>query len=433
MYSEYNDFMKPNAIIKHAGNRKIAIIMNYTSHNRNSFNSLLGALEVNPDIKVDIYFAVNEQEILSLLRQCMDSYCKIILAFSFFTCHLQKIARTISVIIKEMKSARDKNKILLIAGGPHASGDPRGTLEIGFDFVFMGESEESFPNFLRAIIDNNDCSGIKGLMYKYDGEHIFTGKTGPVDLDFFPPFSSKHKKFGPIEITRGCPFCCYYCQTPQLFGARVRHRSKDVILDYVKDMRQHKLRDVRFVSPDAFAYGSNDGKKINLEAIESLFSEIYNEINPNGRQFIASFPSEVRPEHVTEETLDIVLRYGANRNIIFGAQTGSERLLENINRGHTIEDVYSAVDICIKKKITPHVDFIFGLPGENEEDVLDTMKMINDLVSNGAVIHAHRFFPLPQTVFSKERPGEIDKKLVRLLGELGRKGLAYGNVADSGL
>ncbi|MEM3702703.1 MAG: TIGR04013 family B12-binding domain/radical SAM domain-containing protein [Candidatus Micrarchaeia archaeon] len=411
-------------------NNKIALIINYTNQNRNSFNSLLGALEANQDINLDVYFASKESEIVTLLKNKQESYDKIIVAFSFFTVNVNKVAKLMSSLLEIKRAINNPSKLIFIAGGPHPSGDPRGTLELGFDFVFIGESEESFPEFLRRVINNGDYFKVKGLFYKEGDEYIFTGRSNKINLDNFPPFSLKYSKFGPIEITRGCPFCCYYCQTPQLFGANVRHRSEDSILEWVKIMRRNKLRDIRYISPDSFAYGSNDGKKVNIDALESLFSKIFELIKPGGRQFIGSFPSEVRPEHVTEETVDIVLKYGSNRKIIFGAQTGSDRLLKEINRGHTAEDVYRAVDVCLKKNLIPHVDFIFGLPGENEEDVTSTIQMIKDLTSKGAIIHAHRFFPLPQTVFSKENRGVVNEKIIKLAGELSRKGLLYGNITE---
>ncbi|MEM3408273.1 MAG: TIGR04013 family B12-binding domain/radical SAM domain-containing protein [Candidatus Micrarchaeia archaeon] len=411
-------------------NNKIALIINYTNQNRNSFNSLLGALEANQDINIDVYFASKESELVTLLKNKQDLYDKIIVAFSFFTINLNKVAKSMSSLLEIKRAINNPNKLIFIAGGPHPSGDPKGTLELGFNFVFVGEAEESFPDFLRKFINNEDYLKVKGLVYKEGDDYIFTGRPNKINLDDFPPFSLKYLKFGPIEITRGCPFCCYYCQTPRLFGVNVRHRSEDSILEWVKIMRKNKLRDIRYISPDSFAYGSDDGKKLNIDALESLFSKIFEVIKPYGRQFIGSFPSEVRPEHVTEETVDIVLKYGSNRNIIFGAQTGSDRLLKEINRGHTVEDVYMAVDVCLKKNLIPHIDFIFGLPGEKEEDVISTIEMIKDLTSKGAIIHAHRFFPLPQTVFSKESRGVVNEKIIKLAGELSRKGLLYGNIND---
>ncbi|MCS7109405.1 MAG: hypothetical protein NZ903_01255 [Candidatus Micrarchaeota archaeon] len=97
--------------------------------------------------------------------------------------------------------------------------------------VFIGESEESFPQFLMALQENREISDVNGLYIKDENGHAHTGKAKQVNLDDFPPSSVKYKNFGQIEITRGCPFCCFYCQKPQLFGAKIRYRSEDVILE----------------------------------------------------------------------------------------------------------------------------------------------------------------------------------------------------------
>ncbi|MCS7109406.1 MAG: radical SAM protein [Candidatus Micrarchaeota archaeon] len=77
----------------------------------------------------------------------------------------------------------------------------------------------------------------------------------------------------------------------------------------------------------------------------------------------------------------MVNKYASNNNIIFGAQTGSLRILKMINRSHSLEDLFNAVEISMKNKIIPHVDFIFGLPGEEKDDVEQTINVINILVS----------------------------------------------------
>lgn len=86
------------------------------------------------------------------------------------------------------------------------------------------------------------------------------------------------------------------------------------------------------------------------------------------RFFFGTFPSEVRPEFVTEESVELVRKYCANDSLSLGAQSGSGRILKEIRRGHTVEDSISAVECCLEHEIVPAVDFIFGLPTETEED-----------------------------------------------------------------
>jgi B12-binding domain/radical SAM domain protein len=191
-------------------------------------------------------------------------------------------------------------------------------------------------------------------------------------------------------------------------------------------MKNKNLRDIRFITPNAFSYGSNDGKTLNMDKLEKLLASIREIIGLKGRIFMGSFPSEVRPEHVTKETIELILRYANNDNLVIGAQSGSQRILDLCHRGHTVEDVYRAVELTLKAGLKANVDFIFGLPGENEEDIKLTIKVINDLVKMGARIHAHTFMPLPQTPFAKAPAGKVDK-YISIIKKLASKGIIYGD------
>jgi len=408
---------------------EIAFVCYYKDSNKNSFNALVGSLEESDYSKyLSFYFPRNESELFSTIQKIKNKYKRVILAFSFFSFQKKRISDAIKNLQAVYANQIEDGSLILIAGGPHPTGDPFGTLEIGFNFVFVGEGEESVREFVSSLINGSDFKKVKGIAFKDGDEIVFTGRRKNIDLNSYPPFSVKSLKFGPIEITRGCPFACFYCQTPQLFGTQVRHREMDEIVKYAVLMRKNRLRDIRFVSPNAFSYGSKDGKELNIAVLENLFSKLYSHINPGGRMFIGSFPSEVRPEHVNKETIKIVKSYGSNRNVILGAQSGSDRMLKSINRNHTIDDVYNAVDIIVKFDLQPHVDFIFGLPGETPEDAELTINAVKKLIDKGAVIHAHKFTPLPATAFMNSKPTPISREVRSFLGKLIRERKMYGSV-----
>ena len=102
--------------------------------------------------------------------------------------------------------------------------------------------------------------------------------------------------------------------------------------------------------------------------MEELLASCKEGIGPDGRVFFGSFPSEIRPEHMTVEALRLVKRYCANDNLIVGAQSGSERVLEAAKRGHGVEEVRRAVRIGIAEGFRINVDMIFGMPGEEPAD-----------------------------------------------------------------
>ncbi|MEW6608903.1 MAG: TIGR04013 family B12-binding domain/radical SAM domain-containing protein [bacterium] len=405
--------------------KDMALILYYNKQNKYSFNALVGALETEEyfdDLKV--YFINRENELTLELENIIKKHKKIIIGISFFTTQLWNTLRIIRNLRKQYS-----HKPLYIAGGPHPSGDPSGTLRMGFDIVIRGEGEETLIELLQKIDNDEDYTDVKGIGFINEkGEYHYTGRRPPINLDQYPPFAVKHNKFGSIEITRGCPFVCYFCQTPHIFGGRQRHRSIEKICDYVQIMRSKNLTDIRFITPNAFSYGSPDGKRLNISNLEELVNNIKKIINPNGRIFIGSFPSEVRPEHVIDETINLILKYADNDNLIIGAQSGSQRILDLCHRGHTVEDVYNAVELTIKAGLKANVDFIFGLPGEVQEDIKLTIKVINDLVKMGARIHAHTFIPLPQTPFAKRSGGGVNKELRKMIiKELVPRGVMYGD------
>ncbi len=402
----------------------IAVVFYYTKINRYSFNALMGAIEVDKYFdNLKIFCIRNSKDLIIKLNEVVNIYDKIVLGISFFTIQKEYISKLLCYLKNEFGE-----KIIYVAGGPHPTGEPVQTLNMGFDIVVSSEGEETFKNVLKAIMENGDYKNVQGInFFDKNRKIVFTGKTQQVDLDSYPPVTIKYNHFGPIEITRGCVFGCYFCQTAYIFGKTLRHRSIKSIIKYVKYMAKIKLNDFRAISPNAFSYGSKDGKKINYEQIETLLWNIKKIVKPDGKVFFGTFPSEVRPEHVNKETIKLILKYTDNTNLVMGAQSGSQRILDLCNRGHTVKDIFDATELILKNGLKANIDFIFGLPEETEKDVQETIKVIKELVKIGAKIHAHTFYPLPQTPFATKKHEKIGNELKLLIKEYLPKGYIYGN------
>lgn len=401
----------------------IAFVAYYQKHNIYSFNALIGAIEIDEELNdIYIYYIRGRENLFKNLKRIKQNHQFVILGISFFTTQLWEI----NSLIKDLRH-QFSDKIMFIAGGPHPTGEPFRTLMMGFDIVVVGEGEETICDLLKIIKSKGDFNQVKGVAY-FDAinAYKFTGKRPVVDLDLYPPFPIKNTQFGAIEITRGCPYVCYYCQTPYILGTQPRHRSVESICKYIKIMKKENLTDIRFISPNAFSYGSKDGKTIDLSKIEELLYNVRKIIGNSGKLFFGSFPSEVRPEHVTGQTLALILKYADNDNIIIGAQSGSQRILDLCHRDHSIEDVITAVELSINAGLKAKVDFIFGLPNESEEDIQLTIGLMEKLTKKGARIHTHAFIPLPQTPFAQKKVKPINEKVKKVINELNLKGLAFG-------
>jgi radical SAM superfamily enzyme YgiQ (UPF0313 family) len=199
-----------------------------------------------------------------------------------------------------------------------------------------------------------------------------------------------------------------------MFRARFRHRSVAAVREHVAELRRRGLRDVRFV-PTALSYGSPDAS-VNLDAVAQLLAGVREELPPGGRIFLGSFPSEVRPEHVTAPALRLLRRYVANDNLIVGGQSGAEDMLRRSHRGHGVAVVEEAVRVALAEGFTPNVDVIFGMPGESDEEAMATVGLVERLARLGARIHGHSFMPLPGTPWRDEPPALLGRARWRRCG-----------------
>ncbi len=299
---------------------------------------------------------------------------------------------------------------ITIVGGPHPSACWQEVRQYA-DYVVIGEGEFTLPALI-AMIASNSHTLPAGVVSKDQA-------VMPNHCVFLPSYPAFTKVKGYVEITRGCPFGCGYCQTPQLFGRHMRHRRTDDI-----ERATRALPDIRFVTPNALAYGS-DGIHLRLDKVEKLFRAL------SGRRiFFGTFPSEVRPECISDASLDLIKTYCVNRKIHFGAQSGSNHVLQMLRRGHTAEDVMHAYDTCRAHGMTPVVDYIVGLPHESDEEQQQSVLQMKEII-RGGIVHVHHFTPLPGTPLAGMPARSILPDVQRELGRMARSGKATGSWIDA--
>ncbi|MFW9845697.1 MAG: radical SAM protein [Candidatus Thorarchaeota archaeon] len=143
--------------------------------------------------------------------------------------------------------------------------------------------------------------------------------------------------------------------------------------------------------------------------------------------FFGAFPSEVRPEFVSKPILEMMRSYVANDTLQIGLQSASDRVLELSNRHHTVQEGLDAINIALDCGFVPHVDMLFGLPGESEKELGASIDVCQALSNLGAKVHGHVFMPLPGSAFENMPPGRLDQDSRGKLGELSRKGILTGS------
>lgn len=383
-------------------------------------NVLTAAIESKVNFaQVYLVPLVNGQLNIELISRFNDKCRKIVVGITFMTTQVD----TILDIVPKIK--RILPKALLVAGGPHATGDPYGTLKkLGFDLVVYGEGEATLIELLTAINNNDDCR-VCGTAY-LEADHVIIKKRSPVDLDSYPPFPYWRNRFNPMEIMRGCFSACYFCQVTYMFGLP-RYRSIDNIAYYSKIKLEKGLKDLRFIAPNAFGYGSPNGIKPNtVKLLEMLYKLRFLVNSYGGRIFFGTFPSEIRPDSVEEDLVKEVRKLVNNKRIIVGAQSGSSNVLKKINRKHGVEEVLLATKILLENGFEVDVDLILGFGFETDEDVKETVDLIEKLLQFRAKIHLHTFIPLPGTPLFSIGFKPLGKDVKNYLAKLVGQGRAYG-------
>ena len=402
----------------------ISLVFYYHRLNRYSFNALAGALDADPELaELPISLAKTENELKTAAAGSLSRGGRTVIAFSVLASQLAEMRN----LARQLRSEFGAD-ITIIAGGAHATADPARILGSGIDIVFRGEAEVSFTTVLKRLARGQEFRGVAGIAFRTDQEVVVNQRALPVDLDAFASISPRRGMTGPVEVTRGCPFACSFCQTSHIFGVHPRHRSVDNIVRQAAGLRSRNRKIVRVLSPNAFSYGSPDGRQLNLAATGELLAALDETVGPQGRVIFGHFPSEVRPEHVTPETLELMRRYADNDEIVIGAQSGSQRMLDACHRSHSVGHVVSAVSLARRFGYKVIVDFILGLPGENEQDARDTVRVMEELFRLGARVHPHAFVPLPQTAFAAERPGRISRDILNTLDRLEKGRALYGDL-----
>ena len=385
-----------------AAGRPPRFVFRRTEENRNSLAAVRAALET-----------LEGEGLLSTevaAEPPLDLEPDDVLAYSFTTVELDAVAGEIAPVVGAAR------RPLLIAGGSHPSADPSGVVALGFDAVFVGEAERTLPELAATW-----CLGPDRARVARDPIVVDPGP--PFEIDDVPHATFATEEFPFVEIARGCPHSCAFCQVPSLHGRRPRFRSPATAAAGIAHAVARGHRRFRFLAPDAFAY--RDGAAGPVEAI----AELVGACRAAGARAVTlgTFPSEVRPDHVRADLLEVVSRGCVNRTIVLGAQSGSDDVLRLMRRGHSVEESRRAIRLIAEAGLVPHVDLMFGFPGETRADRLLTVELGREVIASPVGrIHVHAYLPLCGTPAWPAAPEPMEPEIADAIRGLERTGRADG-------
>ncbi|TKC18441.1 B12-binding domain-containing radical SAM protein [Robertmurraya kyonggiensis] len=286
-----------------------------------------------------------------------------------FSCYIWNIEETIKVVkmIKKIDAS-----IQIVIGGPEVTYDVYEWMERvpEFDFIVMGEGEETFKQLLTQLQGENDFTQVKGIAYREDGKIKFTPQGNKIDLRELPsPFRFEEdiphlsKRVIYVETSRGCPFNCQFCLSSIEVGVRYFDREK--IKDDIRYLMKNGAKTIKFVDRTF-----NISRSYALEMFRFLIDE-----HVPGTVFQFEITADImRPEVI--EFLNTEAPAGLFRFEI-GVQSTNDDTNELVKRRQNFEKLTRTVTMVKEGgKIDQHLDLIAGLP---EEDYFSFRKTFNDV------------------------------------------------------
>jgi len=264
--------------------------------------------------------------------------------------------------------------IKVVMGGVHASSMYEQILmNFPVDAIVIGEGEITTPELISAFKNNKSLKKVKGIAFKDKNKVIRTEPRMPIhNLDSLPfPkhefFKDVMKKTGTaLMITsRGCPFGCIFCSTSQYWGRSWRPRSAKNVVDEIEYIiKKFPYVNRIFFHDDTFILD-------NQRAID-----ICNEILK--RKIKITWECSGRIDRISKEML-LKMKEAGCTNIIYGMESGSEKILRVIDKKITKEQIKKAVDLTNEVGLTYHAYLMVGNPGETWETIKETVNFIKTL------------------------------------------------------
>lgn len=295
---------------------------------------------------------------------CVGAYCMSI--------HIKHLVP----LLQEIKDAQPDIKVVL--GGPHPTLFPEQTADDELvDFVVRGEGEETMLELVEVLErGETDFSHIKGICYKQDGKVISTANREFLDMDSLPfvdwslmspvALDSMKSLIGRVQTSRGCPFKCAFCINVVTNNQKMRYRSPAKVVDEI----EHLVKDFGVkrigIRDEIFLVNRRQAREITEEIIRRGIKITWI-ANPHIRY--------LRKTWIDDEFLDLLVRAGCDK-LQGGGESGSQRILDMLHKTITPDDILNFVKRAKQHGITPLVSFLTGVPGETEEEQLETLRLI---------------------------------------------------------
>ncbi len=298
----------------------------------------------------------------------------------------------------EMISIGKKYNCTVIVNSSDSTDHFKKYLKTGADYIILGEGELTLKELVFKIKNKESIADLKGIVLKRDNKFITNSKREVLkDLDELPlpawdlvnidsykkVWAERGRKFTlNIATTRGCPYKCNWCAKP-IYGNRYNSHSPEYITKHISYLKEN--------------YGVT-----NFWMCDDIFG-----LKPNWVQEfnVALKKANLSIEYVIQSRVDLLLKEDAidalaESGLIeawVGAESGSQKILDAMDKGTQLSQIYEATQLLKLKNIKVAFFIQFGYLGETKEDIAKTIEMIKELQPDNIGISVS--YPLPGTKF----------------------------------
>ncbi len=279
----------------------------------------------------------------------------------------------------------------------------------GADYIIQGEGEITLKELAAALEEGDSTASISGLVYR-DGEELITNPKRPVlrDLDELPmpawdlvdveSYRAIWKQGGNeftlnIATTRGCPYKCNWCAKP-IYGNRYNSHSPAYITRHLAYLEKTYGVNRFWMCDDIFGLKPNWVQEFNKELKAAQLSIRY---------YIQSRVDLL----LKDDTIDALAESGLEE-VWVGAESGSQKILDAMDKGTKVEQIYEATRLLKKKNVRVAFFIQFGYLGETKEDIAKTVRMIKELLPDNLGVSVS--YPLPGTKFYEKVKDDLKLK-----------------------
>lgn len=306
--------------------------------------------------------------------------------------------------------------IPIVAGGWHPSILPEQTLRSPlFDAVVKGQGEITlFEIIERWNAGERDLQGVAGSFFKRGDEVVANPPRGYTDINALPrrPFeivdferyARKCRGFRWLLYcsSHGCPWDCSYCSNASVYGRNWKPLHADQTVEEMSELAARYSLDVIDIIDDNYLVRRDRA----VEIAQKLLSR-----GAGFGYFIQTRTDQI--DRLSDHELRLLRRSGLKR-IFFGIESGSATVLKAVNKRLDLETAYRTAERCGRCDIEVSFNLIFGLPGEEAEDLKATIAMVDNIGRRNpdAAFFTNIFSPYPGSPIFPEavRLGVVEPK-----------------------